>query len=154
MRTLAAYQFDRNCVLAATAGQVLAALNLDCPIKAIVYGQVAVDVGIVAREIKLVDPAADGQTALIAACGAVALNMAGGQPPTDMMGFGAPVLSAAVTVAMTMVTPWVEDGRMKVLVRTLDRWSIPGDLTELEWLGQFKDEQHAQRMEQAKGRSG
>lgn len=153
MRSLVAHRFDRNCVLAAVAGQILAALHLDCQIRAIVFGRSALDVGVVATAIELVNPESDGKTALIASAGVVAMRRAADLPLAELLDVKTPKLSASVVVASTLVDEWIVNGRLKALVTVLDVWTTPGEMTDLKWLNVLKDDKNGQGLEQADGRS-
>jgi hypothetical protein len=140
MRNLVAHQYDRNCVLAATAAQIMTALHLECPIRAIVIGPATIfDVGMVASRIELVDPGGDGKTALIASAGVVAFWRAAGKPLDELINAEVPKQSAAIEVATAMVDNWIDNGRLKALVMVLDTCTTPGEMTELKWLNVLKD---------------
>src|SRR3954467_1382961 len=66
-----ARRFDRNCVLAATAGQIIAANELGLSVSQIIVGESPFGVGNVAYNIKLAAHQIDRRTAIIAIAGAV-----------------------------------------------------------------------------------
>lgn len=125
-----AYRYDRNCVLASTAGQVMMALELGQPIHAIVFGESAVRVGIVAKAVTLAD-ASETNAAVIGGAGIVAFYRAADMPLVGIEDDDAARISEAIIIT---VDSWIADGRLAALIRTLGNWTTPGLMTELGWL--------------------
>lgn len=127
MRTPLAYIFDRNCVLAATAGQLAAAHLLKVKIAGVIVGYSPWDVGFVAKDIRAAEPKPDAAHATVAAAGTIAFAWAAGRPSADAFAglSGAPL--AALVGADVILSPLVADGRLAALVRELDRFAIPGE---------------------------
>lgn len=143
LRSAAAYRFDRNCVLAATAGQIAACLDLDVEIAAIKVGVSLYDVGIVARDIRLADTKIGPKAAIIASAGSIAFTMAVGLPVELLCKDVDPRMQATLAIADTLIARWVTDWRLAALVKRLDRYSIPGERTDLKWLTAFRNFQPA-----------
>lgn len=137
LRSLTARQFDRNCVLAATAGQIAACTELGIPIAAIRVGFCTYDVGIVARDIRIDDPSP--QTAIVVSfAGSVAFHRAA-DIPLDGIGIdGDQKIRATVAVVADLIDRWTADGRLRALIKVLDTIATPGDLTDLQWLRVLK----------------
>lgn len=132
MRTPLAYLFDRNCVLAATAGQIAAAVALDCEIAAVIVGQSPFDIGFVAKDIRLADPKPDAKNAAIAAAGTLSFAWAALRSTAEACdGLSGPPLVAMQT-AEAILLPLVADGRLAAMVRRLNRLTIPGEWQALE----------------------
>lgn len=132
IRLPAAKRFDRNCVLASTAGQIVAAHELGLELAAILVGKTAFDVGLVARDIRLARPKADRNAAIITAAGTLAFALAAGLPIEDVRaGLEGEALAVAGAAAVLLM-PWIEDGRFVRLVRALDVYRFDGK-REVSW---------------------
>ncbi len=137
-RTYQAFRFDRNCVLAGTAGQIAAALHLDVPIAAILVGHSPYNVGVVARDIRLADTDIGPKAAIIASAGSVAFFKAGGMPVEELSQNIDVRMQAAIAIARALIEPWVIDWRLTRMIRRLDGYMLPGERTDLTWLMAFK----------------
>lgn len=126
LRLPSARRYDRNCVLAATAGQVIAAKALGLEVAEIVVGESPFKVGKVAKDIRLAKPGANRETAIVVAAGTLGFAQAAGlelaEIRDELQGEPLAVLDAAISVVM----PWIEDGRFARLVRALDAYQFEG----------------------------
>lgn len=125
-RSPAARRFDRNCVLASTASQIVVALALGLEVAEIVTGESPFDVGTVAKDIRLAMPGADLGTAIVASAGAIGFCLAAGMPFEEITAGlqGQPL--AAMTTADQLLQPWIDDGRLARLVAALDGFRLAG----------------------------
>lgn len=129
LRLPAARRFDRNCVLAATAGQIIAADALGLEIAAIVVGKTIFDVGPVARDIRLAAPRVNRDAAVIAAAGTLGFSLAAGMTVEEVRaGLEGEALAVSMD-AWAMLAPWLIDGRLARLVRQLDVLRFSGTRT-------------------------
>lgn len=138
IRSAAAFRFDRNCVLAATAGQLAAALDLDVPVAAIVIGGSPYDVGIVAHDVRYAISDIGPKAAIIASAGSVAFFRAG-ELPVEELSKGVDLrMQAAFAIANAIIDQWVTDWRLTRMIRHLDTFGFPGERTDLQWLTAFR----------------
>ena len=118
-RTPAARQFDRNCILAMTAGQLLAARVLEVPVRSIIVSDTLFETGPTARDIRLREPRADASAAIIAAAGTLAFAFAAGMALEDVRdGYSEEMLGVS-TLAEVMLTPSIVDGSFAKLAIAL-----------------------------------
>lgn len=127
-----AKRYDRNCVLSATAGQIIAADALELRVEAIVIGSSIFDVGPVAHDIRLAKPKADLNTAIVAAAGTLAFGFAAGMTIDEIREGLEGEARRASLAAETMLMPWISDGRFVRLVRALDVLHFAGR-REVAW---------------------
>lgn len=126
MRLPIAKRFDRNCVLAATAGQLIAAARLECIVTAIVVGDGMFDVGPVAMDLEFLSPAANRDSAIIAAAGTLGFGLAGGLERKEIIAGLSGAAAEAAEEAADIIMPWVEDGRFAALVKALEPMRFKG----------------------------
>lgn len=133
MRLPLARRYDRNCVLACTAGQLVAATVLDCTVASIVIGESPFDVGPVAMDIELVAPAVSRDSAVIAAAGMIGFCLAGGLDPGDVAEGLTNAEADVAAEAAALIMPWIEDGRFAALVAALDPLRFKGKRKIFQW---------------------
>ena len=122
-----ARRFDRNCVLASTAGQIIAASELGMVIEAIIVADTPYKVGKVAADIKLAAPQVDRLTATVAMAGVVGFCQAAGFTPDEIRaGYQEDRQRVVVNDAIGLLRPWIEDGRYARLVKALDTYQFSG----------------------------
>jgi hypothetical protein len=128
LRTPQARQFDRHCLLSATAAQLIVANKLSMEVSAI---RVAEDklfaVGPVANDIVLKNPAADSDTALIAMAGQLGFCLAAGVEFEEQFIQAAKLQKIILLMAFDMILPAIEDGSFAVLVIALDGLRVTGE---------------------------
>lgn len=122
-----ARQYDRNCILASTAAQIIAADALGLEIAAVVVGRTRFDVGPVARDIRLTAPAVDLKTAVVAGAGSLALGLAAGLSHDDIRAGLTGERQFVLEIAEEVLAPWLDDGRFVRLVRQLDLLRFDGE---------------------------
>lgn len=125
-RLPAAKRYDRNCVLAATAGQIIAANTLGLKVDAIIVGDTPFDVGKVASDIRLAKPEIDAKTSLVAMAGIAGFGLAAGLTADEIRSEFEGIRQAAVDTAINILQPWIDNGRYARLVRALDAYQFAG----------------------------
>lgn len=126
-RLPAARQFDRNCVLASTAGQIIAAAALGLEVSEIVVGNTLLKVGRVARDIKLAAPRGDRPTTVVAMAGMLGFCQAAGFTVDEIRSeYQSEIEREVVSEAAGLIQPWIDDGRFARLVRALDAYQFSG----------------------------
>lgn len=139
-RTSLGWRFDRNCVLAGAAGQILTAIAIGVNIEAIVVGDHELNVGPVAKEIETGQPPLLlVQKKVLGAGSVLGFGYAAGLPYADII-FG--VIEderRAFETANAVVAPAIALKTMYRLVRRLDRMAMPGKYRSLEWLTAFQN---------------
>lgn len=127
-----AKRYDRNCILAMTAGQLLVAQALGKAVKGIVVGKTRYSVGNVAYDVRFAEPLDEGpNSALIAMAAHAALAHASGAP-FEMRVKGLTMEQVIqLQRAEAILLPSIVDGSFKRVVQALDDLKAPG-LREFE----------------------
>jgi hypothetical protein len=120
VRTPTARQYDRNCVLAATAGQLLAAKHLDLPVRAIVVSpDTPFATGPIASDIRFVDMPSAEQMAVVVSTATLAFGLAAGMTVDDVRQDHTPLMVEVSQTAEKMLVPAIDDGSFARLVAAL-----------------------------------
>lgn len=135
-RTVIGMRFDRNCVLASVAAQLLVATVEGINVAAVVVGDIPLRVGVVAHAVEFGDDLVDQQPVYLMAAGLLGFGYAMG------LGFDDIVEDNIYRHGMQRVRPTIDgavvSGALKRIVRRLDRLSLPGKHRSLAWLTEYQ----------------
>jgi hypothetical protein len=127
VRLPAARQFDRNCILAMTAAQIIVAAKLGLKVEAIVVSDTAFDVGPVAHDIRISGLKPDRASATLTAAAQIGLTLAAGLAIEDLEDrLTGEALDVSRETRATL-DGWIDDGRFARLVRSLDTYRFSGE---------------------------